>query len=171
MATKGWIYDKKGGTCLARFDDGGKVFDATRDGRQIATIDQAGNINSLQGELVGHLEPNGSFDGPTPKAFTKLLASHGFRIGQTVVVPSAGFDTHVPRGPFTIVRLLPSVGDDPQYRVVSTVDRHERAVLESQIKLLEEEPMVVAAPPARQVPGGSNAPRRPLTPRRSRGRP
>ena len=71
MATRGFIYDA--GTCVARIDDDGRVFNATTDGRQIATIDQAGNITSLQGELVGHLEPNGSFGGPSPEAFKKLL--------------------------------------------------------------------------------------------------
>ena len=56
----------------------------------------------------------------------------------------------IPLGPYVIVRLLPVEDGEPRYRVRSSVDGHERALLESQIMLPEERPQVTAeAPPAR----------------------
>jgi hypothetical protein len=64
---------------------------------------------------------------------------HWFKVGQTVVAPSGGPGAVIPRGPLVVVRLLPFVGGEPQYRVLSKVDGHERVVLEKQIRLLEEQ--------------------------------
>ena len=57
---------------------------------------------------------------------------HRFKVGQTVVAHSGGLNEVMPRGPLVIVRLLPLVNDKPQYVVRSTVDSHERVVLEGQ---------------------------------------
>jgi hypothetical protein len=65
---------------------------------------------------------------------------HRFKVGQTVVAPSGGPHAAIPRGPHAIVRLLPLVGDEPQYRVRSKIDERERVVLESQIRRVEESP-------------------------------
>jgi hypothetical protein len=65
---------------------------------------------------------------------------HSFKVGQTVVAPFGGPHVYMPHGPFVIVRLLPLVGDQPQYRVRSTVDGHERVVTEQQIKRVETIP-------------------------------
>ena len=62
------------------------------------------------------------------------MPSHRFRVGQTVVVPGGGRDVVAPRGPYVVTRLLPLVGTVPHYRVKSTVDGHERALLESQMQ-------------------------------------
>ena len=61
------------------------------------------------------------------------MANHRYKVGQTVVAAS-GRDALTPSGPYIIVRLLPLVGDEPHYRVRSTVDGHERALLERQIR-------------------------------------
>jgi hypothetical protein len=71
------------------------------------------------------------------------MPRHRFKVGQMVVAPSGGRDALIPRGPQVIVRLLPLVGRDPQYQVHSTVDGHDRVVLESQIMLIEERPAPV----------------------------
>ena len=71
-----------------------------------------------------------------------------------VVAPSGGRDALIPRGPQVIVRLLPLVGRDPQYQVHSTVDGHDRVVLESQIMLIEERP----APVVQKVAAKKSAP-------------
>ena len=68
---------------------------------------------------------------------------HRFKIGQTVVAPSGGLDGIIPRGPYVVVRLLPLVAGEPHYRVRSTIDQHERALLEGQLL-----PILEAAPPA-----------------------
>jgi len=65
---------------------------------------------------------------------------HSFKVGQTVVAPFGGPHAFIPHGPFVIVRLLPLVADQPQYRVRSTVDGHERVVTEQQIKRVETIP-------------------------------
>jgi hypothetical protein len=56
----------------------------------------------------------------------------------------------IPLGPYVIVRLLPIEDGEPHYRVRSSVDGHERALLESQIKAREEKPAPVEAPQVRQ---------------------
>ena len=58
---------------------------------------------------------------------------HRFKVGQTVVAPSDGPDALIPRGLHDIVRLLPLIGREAQYRVRSVADGLERVVLESQI--------------------------------------
>jgi hypothetical protein len=54
----------------------------------------------------------------------------------------------IPLGPYVVVRLLPVEGGEPHYRVRSSVDGHERALLESQIKAREERPANAEASPA-----------------------
>ena len=65
---------------------------------------------------------------------------HRFKVGQIVVAPLSGPDALIPRGPHVIVRLLPMVGREPQYRVRSEADGLERVVLESQIRRIEGVP-------------------------------
>lgn len=74
MTTTGFIYDTEDGTCLASIRDCREVFDATTDGQQVGTIDDKGNVYTLQGELIGHLRREGHFDdGSTPAVFKTLL--------------------------------------------------------------------------------------------------
>jgi hypothetical protein len=72
---------------------------------------------------------------------------HRFKVGQTVVAPSGGPHALIPRGVHVIVRLLPLDGGEPQYRILSKVDGHERCVLESQIVPIEEKPEADEPPP------------------------
>jgi hypothetical protein len=90
------------------------------------------------------------------------MLAHRFRVGQTVVVPSSGPEGAIPLGPYIIVRLLPLEGGEPHYRVRSSADGHERALLENQIKLPEEPPANVEARQMRREP----APMRRKRPRR-----
>jgi hypothetical protein len=76
----------------------------------------------------------------TPPHHMDWMPYHSFKVGQTVVAPFGGLHALIPRGPFVVVRLLPLVGDQPQYRVRSTVDGHERVVTEQQIKRVETIP-------------------------------
>ena len=79
------------------------------------------------------------------------MPAHRFRVGQTVMVPSSGPQGAIPPGPYAIVRLLPAEDGEPHYRVKSSVDSHERALLESQITLPEARPAKVEAPLVRQA--------------------
>jgi hypothetical protein len=77
---------------------------------------------------------------------------HRYKVGQTVVAPSGVRDALIPFGPYVIVRLLPLVDREPHYRVRSTVDGHERALLEGQIRLLVQEPERKEPVPAKALP-------------------
>jgi hypothetical protein len=62
------------------------------------------------------------------------MAAHSFTIGQSVDLVPGRFDGNVPRGLYTVQRLLPNDGADREYRVRSTRDGHERVVRESQLR-------------------------------------
>jgi hypothetical protein len=80
------------------------------------------------------------------------MLAHRFRVDQTVVVSWSGPQVGIPLEPYVIVRLLPVEDVEPRYRVRSSVDGHERALLESQIMLPEARPQVMAeVPSARPV--------------------
>jgi hypothetical protein len=59
---------------------------------------------------------------------------HRFKVRQIVVALFGGPHALIPRGPHVIVRLLPLVGREPQYKIRSDADGLERVVLESQIR-------------------------------------
>jgi hypothetical protein len=91
-------------------------------------------------------QPSVVFDA-VPSQITAMPA-HRFRVGQTVV---GGPEGALPLGPYVILRLLPLQNGEPQYRVKSSVDGHEWALLESQIKLPEERSAPVEPPQRRQT--------------------
>ncbi len=70
-----------------------------------------------------------------------LLAYHRFKIAQTIT----SIAPDIPTGPFVIVRLLPHIDREPQYRVTSTIDGHQRTIPESQIRLA---PRAESQPPS-----------------------
>ena len=78
---------------------------------------------------------------------------HRYKVGQTVVAPSGVRDALIPSGPYVIVRLLPLVDREPHYRVKSTVDGHERALLEGQIRPIVQEPERKEPAPPRSIRG------------------
>jgi hypothetical protein len=78
---------------------------------------------------------------------------HRFKVGQVVVSPTGGPGALIPRGQHVIVRLLPIFGREPQYRIRSSFDGHDRIVLESQIKLAEWQPPVVKPAPRSESRG------------------
>ena len=65
------------------------------------------------------------------------MASHKFKIGQTVHLIPNRLERHVPAGSYTIQRLLPVEGRDLYYRVKHTQDGHERVVNEAQLRPAE----------------------------------
>jgi hypothetical protein len=62
------------------------------------------------------------------------VTKHKFIIGQRVEFTPGRFDGNVPRGTYTIARLMPSETPDPQYRIKSARESHERVVRESQLR-------------------------------------
>ena len=56
--------------------------------------------------------------------------SHRYALGDLVV----GRSLAVPPGPYLIVRLLPPVAGEPHYHGRSTVDAHQRVLMEGQVR-------------------------------------
>jgi hypothetical protein len=59
--------------------------------------------------------------------------AHKFHIGQTVYYTAKPIGPMVADGSYKIVKLLPSDGDDFQYRIKSATEAFERVAKESQL--------------------------------------
>ena len=59
--------------------------------------------------------------------------AHKFKVGQTVHYASGPYGRGTATGVYKVTQLLPSEGDDNQYRIKSTSEPHERVVKESQL--------------------------------------
>lgn len=58
---------------------------------------------------------------------------HKYRIGEVVYYTSPSFGRAAASGSYTVVKLLPSDGDDYQYRIKSSGEAFERVAKESQL--------------------------------------
>jgi hypothetical protein len=63
------------------------------------------------------------------------LRAHKFRVGQTVFYTSSPITRPGATGSYKVVRLLPSDGDDYQYRIKNPGEAFERVAKESQLEL------------------------------------
>ncbi len=61
------------------------------------------------------------------------MAAHRYAIGDRVELQPGPYDGNVPRGTYTILRLLPNESIDREYRVKNASDGHERVVQESRL--------------------------------------
>jgi hypothetical protein len=68
-------------------------------------------------------------------ARTPILRSHKFRVGQTVLYTSSPITRPGASGTYKVVKLLPSDGDDYQYRIKNSGEAFERVAKESQLEL------------------------------------
>lgn len=59
--------------------------------------------------------------------------AHKYRVGETVYYTSPSFGRAAASGSYTVVKLLPSEGDDYQYRIKSSGEAFERVAKESQL--------------------------------------
>jgi len=64
---------------------------------------------------------------------TTDLKAHKFAIGQTVFFTSRPLGHMAANGTYRIVKLLPSDGEDYQYRIKSATEAFERVAKESQL--------------------------------------
>jgi hypothetical protein len=62
-----------------------------------------------------------------------LVRSHKYQVGETVYYTSPTFGRTAATGSYTVVKLLPSEGDDYQYRIKSSGEAFERVAKESQL--------------------------------------
>lgn len=61
------------------------------------------------------------------------LKSHRFQVGQTVLFISGATSRPAASGSYKVIRLLPSDGDDYQYRIKHPSEAFERVAKESQL--------------------------------------
>jgi len=64
-----------------------------------------------------------------------VLRAHKFRVGQTVLYTSSPITRPGASGTYIVVKLLPSDGDDYQYRIKNPGEAFERVAKESQLEL------------------------------------
>jgi hypothetical protein len=61
------------------------------------------------------------------------LSDHKFKVGERVLYTSGPFGRGAAGGVYKVTQLLPSEGDDRQYRIKSADEPHERVVKESEL--------------------------------------
>ena len=61
------------------------------------------------------------------------IRSHKYQVGETVFYTSPTFGRAAATGSYIVVKLLPSEGDDYQYRIKSSGEAFERVAKESQL--------------------------------------
>jgi hypothetical protein len=61
-------------------------------------------------------------------------SAHKYQVGETVYYTSPSFGRAAATGSYTVVKLLPSEGDDYQYRIKSSGEAFERVAKESQLE-------------------------------------
>ncbi len=83
---------------------------------------------------VGHLNI-GKMNVSAVAAIGSALRAHKFRVGQTVFYTSSPISRPGAIGSYRVVRLLPSDGDDYQYRIKHAGEAFERVAKESQLEL------------------------------------
>jgi len=66
-------------------------------------------------------------------AYEITIMAHKYRVGETVYFTSPTFGRAAATGSYTVVKLLPSEGDDYQYRIKSSGEAFERVAKESQL--------------------------------------
>jgi hypothetical protein len=62
-----------------------------------------------------------------------VLHTHKYEIGDVVYYTSPSFGRAAATGSYTVVKLLPSDGEDRQYRIKNTGEAFERVAKESQL--------------------------------------
>jgi hypothetical protein len=70
---------------------------------------------------------------PVQPSAPESMHAHKYRVGETVFYTSPSFGRAAASGSYTVVKLLPSDGDDYQYRIKSSGEAFERVAKESQL--------------------------------------
>ena len=71
---------------------------------------------------------------PMASAQPIMVRSHKYQIGEIVYYTSPSFGRAAATGSYTVIKLLPSEGDDYQYRIKNTEEAFERVAKESQLE-------------------------------------
>jgi hypothetical protein len=103
-------------------------------GRKVAAINHhtpppAASASALPADAVTTSQANAM------NAIATALRTHKFRVGQTVFYTSSPITRPGASGSYRVVRLLPSDGEDYQYRIKHSGEAFERVAKESQLEL------------------------------------
>jgi hypothetical protein len=71
---------------------------------------------------------------PTIQKMERAL-KHKYSVGETVYFTASNVSRPAASGTYQVVRLLPTDGDDCQYRIKSSTEAFERVAKESQLAL------------------------------------
>ena len=63
---------------------------------------------------------------------------HKYSVGETVYFTASNVARPAASGTYEVIRLLPTDGDDCQYRIKSSTEAFERVAKESQLDVLKE---------------------------------
>jgi hypothetical protein len=66
---------------------------------------------------------------------SQVLRAHKYRVGQTVFYTSSPISRPGATGSYEVIKLLPSDGDDYQYRIKNSGEAFERVAKESQLEV------------------------------------
>lgn len=70
---------------------------------------------------------------PVVAAQEPPLLAHKYRVGEMVYYTSPTFGRAAATGSYTVMKLLPSEGDEHQYRIKNSGEAFERVAKESQL--------------------------------------
>ena len=76
--------------------------------------------------------------GPSAEADVCVMEralSHKYKVGESVYFTASNIARPAASGTYEVIRLLPTDGDDCQYRIKSTTEAFERVAKESQLAL------------------------------------
>jgi hypothetical protein len=94
------------------------------------------SISQVSASQIGRSHSVASRANVSPvSAIGSALRAHKFRVGQTVFYTSSPISRPGATGSYKVVRLLPSDGDDYQYRIKHAREAFERVAKESQLEL------------------------------------
>lgn len=68
-----------------------------------------------------------------PVVEQSIILRHKYHVGDVVYYTSPSFGRAAATGSYTVIKLLPSEGDDYQYRIKNTEEAFERVAKESQL--------------------------------------
>src|SRR5262249_53920529 len=98
---------------------------ATRPARESAMVSDAAKAAKITSTPQPPVQPVSAHEIP--------IRTHKYQVGETVFYTSPTFGSGAATGSYIVVKLLPSEGDDYQYRIKSSGEAFERVAKKSQL--------------------------------------
>lgn len=90
-----------------------------------------GMVEESPGETAGPFDHFGIAERRSKRGERAL--THKYRVGETVYFTASNVSRPASSGTYQVIRLLPTDGDDCQYRIKSSDEAFERVAKESQL--------------------------------------